>query len=94
MHGLGTYRPGAYTIMTIKMAAMTRTRTNISDKFSVIFLHGIRSIHTAIVTFDQLVQWIHLNIFHIVISASLRMPLLLTVVEVLLTVMRAKLCSH
>ena len=30
--------------MTIKMAAMTWTRTDISDKFSVIFSHGIRSI--------------------------------------------------
>ena len=35
---------GAYTIMTIKMVAMTRTRTDISDKFSVIFSHGMRSI--------------------------------------------------
>ena len=32
--------------MTIKMAAMTRTRTDINDKFSVIFSHGIRSIPT------------------------------------------------
>ena len=31
--------------MTIKMAAMTWTRTDISDKFSVIFSHGIRSIN-------------------------------------------------
>ena len=30
--------------MTIKMAAMTRTRTDISNKFFIISPHGIRSI--------------------------------------------------
>ena len=48
---------------------------------------------SAMVTFDQSVQWIHLNIFHIVIPASLRTLLLLTVVEVLLTIMRANCCT-
>ena len=40
-------------------------------------------------TSDRSVQWIHLNIFHIATSVSLRMLLLLRVAEVLLTVEHA-----
>ena len=43
--------------MTIKMAAMTRTRTDISDKISVIFSHGIRSIQNLSLNYDHLAPW-------------------------------------
>ena len=36
------------------MVAMTRTRTDISDKFSVIFSHGIRSIGRNIVPYHDM----------------------------------------